>query len=99
MSAYDDLEHVIDVLCLPAEDVARVLGVSVRSLFRWRAQRHVPDAAVIVLLADFRGVFDDARSRGDLERVVEFIKLRAAAGRGQLLRPLFASFFSEARVA
>jgi len=97
----EKLEFLIATLGLPADDVARLLGVSVRSLFRWRATRIVPDAAVQTLLTDFCDIFDDARKRGDLPRVVEFIRNRAAEGRGALLRPLFAAFFqtTEARVA
>lgn len=97
----EKLEFVIATLGLTTDDVARLLGVSVRSLFRWRATRHVPDAAVQALLVDFCDIFEDAQMRGDLPRVVEFIRNRATEGRGALLRPLFAAFFktTEARVA
>lgn len=84
-----NLDHVMSVLQLQHDDMAALLGVSRRSLFRWRQTGTVADTGVVQMLACLRGIFDDARERGDLGAVVDFIRHHAGQGGGVLLRCLF----------
>lgn len=82
------LEQNMKRLSLSHAEMATLLGVSARSLFRWRREENVADPLVVRTLREIEGLLDDAEARGpgDLAWVLDLIRRNAAGGAVAALR-------------
>lgn len=82
----DDLTYIEEALGhLPAEAIARLLGISERTFFRYRQTRRVADRVVAGTLQGIRTALEDARNHGRHDALVQLLSDNAHLGTAGIL--------------